>query len=486
MLVITLATMPFIIRRFGVELFGIYTLIGVIIGYFSFLQLGIGSASVKYISQYLAEKDDDKIRKVFWSSVLVYCAVGVLGMTFIAALAPLLAAKFLNIPAALVPVSITALTIGAVGFLVSMGLAVVTSTLQALGRFDLLNRVGIFLGTVLTAGTVVLLYLGFSLREVIAFNVLAQAAAIYAYGRLVMRIAPYLARPSWDLSMIGTLFKFGGPVTISSVIAPILLHVEKIFLTMCRSVAALTYYSVGFSIAGRLSVIPSAFSTVLFPAFSYGQGSKDIQTGRKLHYTGTLLIFFSYAYFLAFFCVFGRAFLALWLGNDFAKNSAAILVILVCAGAINATAWPSLVALQGMGRPHIPAAFHLIEAVLYLPSSYMLIRAYGGLGAAAAWLARVSLDAVLMHAASCRLFGRRLAGWYATLIYRGVVPLCACWVGLWLLRRCALPLLHPVTLCGLIVTLAVYVCSVWTVGIDRETRQRLTEYLKAKIQPAGR
>ena len=55
---------PFIVHRLGVDLYGILTLVGIAIGYFAFLELGLGYAMVKYISQYLATVEEEKIRKL--------------------------------------------------------------------------------------------------------------------------------------------------------------------------------------------------------------------------------------------------------------------------------------------------------------------------------------------------------------------------------------------------------------------------------------
>ncbi|MCX5707980.1 MAG: hypothetical protein NTY14_03245 [Candidatus Omnitrophica bacterium] len=55
MVVLAFFATPFIVRSLNVNFYGIYTLVGVIIGYFSFLQFGLGTATVKYVAQYFAE-----------------------------------------------------------------------------------------------------------------------------------------------------------------------------------------------------------------------------------------------------------------------------------------------------------------------------------------------------------------------------------------------------------------------------------------------
>jgi hypothetical protein len=47
-------------------------------------------------------------------------------------------------------------------------------------------------------------------------------------------------KPAWDTEILVHLLKFGGFVTISAVVGPILTNIEKIFLTSLRSISALT------------------------------------------------------------------------------------------------------------------------------------------------------------------------------------------------------------------------------------------------------
>jgi hypothetical protein len=53
----------------------------------------------------------------------------------------------------------------------------------------------------------------------------------------------------------------------------------------------------------------------------------------------------------------------------------------------------------------VTAVFHLIELGLYLVALWFLSSHYGLVGAALAWLARVTLDWVLLHLAVRRLYG---------------------------------------------------------------------------------
>ncbi|MDD5044344.1 MAG: flippase [Candidatus Omnitrophica bacterium] len=477
LLIAALCVTPFIVHRLNVNLYGIYSLIGIIIGYFSFLQFGLGTAMVKYVSESIAKADNEKIRRLFWSCFFTYFFMGILGTAIIAFSAAPIVEKILKIQPDLTATAIDAVRIGSLGFLLSMLLGVMSGVIQAVGRFDILNRVGIFLGVaqlILAAG---LLKLGYSLREVIISNVAVQAWGIYIYWIATVRLLPFLSRPVWDRASLVTLFKFGGFVTISGVTAPILINIEKIFLTSLRSLAALTYYAIPFGLMDRLTVIRSAFSSVLLPVFSSLDGSSEERMNKELHLRSVLYIFFLYLFFVLFFTIFAKPFLAWWVGESFIRNSASILVVLSLAGLVNALAAPSLNALQGKGKPHIPAIFHTVETIIYIPVGFFLIKKFGGLGAAFAWFLRVFFDTLLLHKATCDLLGVNIFSWYRELMYQAAIPTLVCGLLFYFLKAMNMPFFSLANICGFFIAFLLYSYSVWRWGLDNIARVKIGQYL---------
>ncbi|MBN1527385.1 MAG: oligosaccharide flippase family protein [Candidatus Omnitrophica bacterium] len=469
---------PFIVRALNVDLYAIYALVSVVVGYFAFLQLGLGAASIKYVASYLNTGQEDEVRRTFWSCLAAHGFLGLIGMLAIISSARFFTDTILKIPADLRGVCLFALIAASAGFFISMVLGSVSAIIQAAGRFDLLNRIGIALGSLQVSVTVILLKLGYSLKEVVVANVAVQALGVCLYWISAKNLFPFLARPAWDPKALVKLLRFGGFVTISSVTTPIFLNIEKIFLASLRSISNLTYYSVPFALTDRLSVIRSSFSTVLFPAFSRLDSAHEKEASRELYYRSALYILFLYAFFVLFLATFGRSFLAVWIGEDFAERSAAILVILAVAVLVNAMAGPSLNILQGVGKPHIPAAFHIIEVIFYVPLAYILIRKFGGTGAALAFLARALLDTALLHKAAAVLFGEGLFAWYLRLFRRSFAPVFVCGLLLWWLKNFSPYILHPLTIGGLIAAFVVYAYIIWQWGLDDFARERARSFLK--------
>ncbi|MEW6075717.1 MAG: flippase [Candidatus Omnitrophota bacterium] len=478
MLVLGFFATPYIVRHLSVSLFGVYTLIGVIVGYFSFLQLGLGTAAIKYISEYLALKEEENIRKTFWTCMVTYCIVGLIGTSLIFFFSDTLIEKFFKIPAELQAVSLIALKIGSLGFLIVTLQSVIIGVIQAMERFDIVNRITVIFGSAQIIMTLALLVCGYSLKAIITSNIAIQLICTFVAWRIVIRTMSFLSSPCWDTPTFTKLLKFGGFVTVSVILSPVLMNIEKLFLTALRPVASLTYYAVPFLLIDKFSVVRWSFTSVLFPVFSHFHRSDKDHISEELHYRSTLYLAFIFSFLAVFFIAYGRPFLAMWLGEDFAERSSGILAILSIAGFVSAVASPSMSALQGRERPQVPALFHTIETLLYIPSSYVLIRAYGATGAAYAWAGRALLDALLLQWASCRLFGIPLWQWYAKLLLRSFIPLGVCCILFAGLASLGLSFFSWANMAGFFAAVALYCVSIWRWGLDQKARAKAFEFTK--------
>jgi O-antigen/teichoic acid export membrane protein len=105
---------------------------------------------------------------------------------------------------------------------------------------------------------------------------------------------------------------------------------------------------------------------------------------------------------LSVIVVFAPDLLRVWLGGQYAVESANALRVLAIGVFANTLAQPLFVTLYARNRPDLPAKFHLIELGLHLPTTILLIKTFGITGAAVAWTARVILDLCLLFWAAAR------------------------------------------------------------------------------------
>src|SRR4051812_735630 len=70
---------PYIVRTLGASLFGVYIIVSAVLGYFAFLDLGLGSALTKYIAEYEAIGDMRRVGRTMQTAFAIYLGLGVIG-----------------------------------------------------------------------------------------------------------------------------------------------------------------------------------------------------------------------------------------------------------------------------------------------------------------------------------------------------------------------------------------------------------------------
>src|ERR1019366_9056928 len=86
---------------------------------------------------------------------------------------------------------------------------------------------------------------------------------------LCLRVVPELRRSiAWERAVMGPLLSFGGWMTVSNVVGPLMLYMERFAIGVLLSATAVAYYATPFEVVTKLLIISTAISAVMFPAFS--------------------------------------------------------------------------------------------------------------------------------------------------------------------------------------------------------------------------
>jgi O-antigen/teichoic acid export membrane protein len=202
--------------------------------------------------------------------------------------------------------------------------------------------------------------------------------------------------------MMRPLLSFGGWTSVSNVIGPLMVYMDRFFIGAIISVSAVAYYTTPYEVVSRLTVVPVAIMGVLFPAFStilaQQRGSALRLFERGLSYI--LLVLFPLTLLVVTFAAEG---LDIWLGWEFAQNSSSVLRWLAVGVFINGLARMPYAVIQAQGRPDITAKLHLIELPIYVGLLWWLVHEYGFLGAAVTWVVRIAVDTVCLFVMTARL-----------------------------------------------------------------------------------
>lgn len=433
-LLVAIFTVPYVIHHLGPDRYGLYSLAWVVVGYFALFNLGIGPATTKYVAELLGSGEIDRLPGLVWTAIASQTCFGLVGGALLAAASPFLVENVLKIPADLAPQARVIFLVMAAALPIDFANGSVQGVLGASQRFDLLNAISVPSSFLTYLVPVAALALGFGLPAIVFSLVLVRVASTAIVLVLAIRLYPTMRTIRFDFSLARSLLGFGGWVSISGAVGPILVYIDQFLIGAVLSIAAVGFYTPPFTIANKLGIIPSCLVSTLFPAFSTSSGRGDSEWIRKtlIRCLKFLILTAGPAALLLFFLA--RPLLALWLGTKFAIEGALALKILAGGVLVNSLAYIPYSLLQGVGRPDLTAKFHLAELPIHIGLVWFLVTHFGLPGAALAWTLRVTLDFVLLIVAACRITHtspRLLAG---RELGRSLGTLAALGVGLLLLR----------------------------------------------------
>lgn len=406
-LLVGLIAMPVAAKGLGPDRFGLLSLAWVIAGYFMVFDLGLGRATTKYVAEMLATGKDNQVPIVVWSSLCTQLIFGLVGAWAFILLTPALVTHMLKIPASLQAEARLMFYVLAFGLPVSLAATSLSGALEARQRFDLTNAIRVPSTVILYIAPVIGVFFNLSLPIVVGFMVGARILAVVALLFINNKVYAEFNRPRGSMLILRQLLGFGGWVTVSAVIGPILVYAERFLISVLISVAALGYYSAPLDALTRLWLIPSSLSTTLFPAFTEMAAVKDYQKALQLAIHSIRVLTAVLLPPLVVITISARELLTIWLGPEFAQQSTAALRIATAGLFINSLATIPYALIQGAGRADLTGKFHLAELPVYLLLCTVLIKGLGITGAAGAWTIRLILDALLLFGATVLLTGRR-------------------------------------------------------------------------------
>ncbi len=394
-MLVAFIAMPFIINGLGVDRFGVLTLAWMMIGYFSLFNMGLGRATTKFISEYLAKGEHDKLSELIWASILMLIGFGIVGSVIAILITPWLINDILNIPPDLIEESTTTFYLLGLSVPIVLGIAGVRGVLEAFQKFYIINAVKV--PTYIAAFVTPLLVLPFTnnLVPVVILLIASRLAGLIAFIYHCFKVLPDLKKFKFPgVNFYKKLLGYGGWLTISNIIWPMMNYLDRFIIGAVLTMGAVAYYVTPYELVTKLLIISGSLLSVIFPAFSAfstGEHNKLM----NLHTKAVKYLLLALVPVVFIMIALAYPFFNIWLGADFAQNSSTILQLLALGILINSVSQVPSSAIQAMGRPDITAKLHLIELPIYLAMLWYFIDAFGIVGAALAWVIRIVIDTTL-------------------------------------------------------------------------------------------
>jgi O-antigen/teichoic acid export membrane protein len=399
-LVVAVVTIPLFIQGLGTERFGLLALVWVAIGYFGFLDLGLSRALTQMVASRVAEGRAHEVRSLVRTGIMLMALLAITGTVVLLLLADPIARGVLRVPAELHDEAVGAVRLLAISLPAVIASAGYRGALEAFHRFGLVNAIKVPGSIVAFAGPAAILPFSNHLVPIVAVLVASRVAVLVAYRLAYRRLAPP-GSSRFAPELARQLFAFGSWMTVSNVVSPLMVYVDRFLIGAFLSISAVAYYVTPHEVVTKLLVLPGAVAAVFFPAFS-GEADGTADPGRTVRLGVKTVVAALFPAVLAA-VMFADEGLTLWVGAEFAAEGATVLRLLAIGVLINAAGQILFAFVQGRGRPDITAKLHLLELPVYMLMIAAFLPLWGIEGAALAWTLRVALDTILLWVVAVRI-----------------------------------------------------------------------------------
>lgn len=373
--------MPFVIRSIGDRWYGLWILVGTLVGYYGFFDFGLSTALQRFISRALADDDRPEINRIF-NTCLAFFAGGAALSIVASVLVSLGGSRFIENPADLHAFRIVILLVG-LSMSISFPTRALIGFLYANVRHDVTMIIEMGKIALRTALILIFLLRG---RGIIALAVITLFTDSLSYLAILLFTRKRFSYLAFDLRLSSweTFKKLVGYSTfsfISNIANQLRFHIDSFVITAYVGLSMVTHYNVGGRIASYYMMAIISAVALIMPVFSKFEGERNFDKLReKFLFVSKLNVILS-IFLGGALLAYGKAFITRWMGADY-TDSYYVLVILAGGLIFGTTQTTSSSLIFSLSKHKPYSIMHLSEGIANLVLSLILVRHYGIYGVA--------------------------------------------------------------------------------------------------------
>jgi O-antigen/teichoic acid export membrane protein len=449
--VIGLVLLPFNVAHLGPSAYGLWALTASITWFFGVLDLGYGSALVKFIAQYRAWRDRTALNEIVSTIAVVFTALGGLCFLVTIILAWRIGSLFHIEPGQVRTAQSVLLIVGAyLG--VRFALSVFGAVVYGFQRYYLNNAVSIGISVTVAAVNFGVLSAGHGLVTLVAAVTIVRLLSLGLFAWNAYRAFPGLrVRPSLSRrARLREVTGFSVYVLVLDWSAKLNYSSDTIVIGAMLNTTAVAVWTIGQRLAQLAQQLTNQLNEALFPSIVDSDAGHRPDRLQMILLHGTKLSLALAAPLCLGLIVLAGPLIQSWVGLKFAASvlpaRLMLMVVLVQVGTASAT-----MILRGAGQHKLLAYTNATTAVVNVVLSVALVRPFGLLGVALGTLIPVSTSTlVVLYPAACRRVGIPLTSALTQAVWPAIWPALVMIGVLWFVRP-----LPPSGLLGVALHLAV-------------------------------
>jgi O-antigen/teichoic acid export membrane protein len=382
-LVTGLLLSPYMIKKIGLEGYGIWALSFALAEYYWFLDLGFRSATVKFVAHYWAREEFEKVSEVVNTGITYAGIISAVIFTAVA-IGGRYVDRFFQISPDYRKSFFTLVLLVSLSWCIGVVFSLYGACLEALQRFDLYNRILVTVAVTRTAGQLILLYLGFGLVPIGIVAVSCQVLGYMLHLYYFKKVFPgyRISVRGASVPMLKQMGSYGIHNFLGNVSTQVLNQGPPILIGHFLAAAFVGAFQIPIRLlaytseaVGRIGIITNSNTAELV-----SRGETGIIAQMAVYTNRYCVVLFMPL--TLFFFAYGTRFLELWVPKA-APYSAPILPIMLTAYVIAFVGqFSSGMLLMGMARYQAYSRGLLAEAVGCVLGLIVVIPRYGIVGAA--------------------------------------------------------------------------------------------------------
>lgn len=296
-MLIGMAAIPYIYKHIGIERVGILTIIWALIGYFSIFDFGLGRAITQRIAGLAQDNAEQHKKNIATTGVFFTVLIGTVGGVVGFAVIELVGLRWINSAPSLDDEIRASFLLACLAIPATTATTGLRGILEGEEKFKVINLLKLILGLSNFLGPIAAIALyGAHLGYIVGSLVISRYIILFAHYLKIKHLVNAAGKIVSDEA--SQLFRFGGWMTLSNLISPLMVVADRFLLAHVLGAAVVAYYTIPADFMIRLLILPAAITTTLFPVFSKELCSFAISGSRHWYQrkdTGIYRYFFIFA-----------------------------------------------------------------------------------------------------------------------------------------------------------------------------------------------
>lgn len=437
-MVVGLIYTPYMLRMLGQSEYGLYSLAASIIAYLTVLDLGFGNAIIRYTAKFRAEGKQREQEEMFGMFFILYIGIGVIAMIAGSVLS-LNVENMFSRAMTENEVHRTRIMLWLMTFNLAFTfpMSIWGSVMSAYERFVFQRIVSIVRSVLNPVVMILLLVVGYKAVAMVVVTTLFNVATLlvnwwYCKYRLTIKVR--FAKFKWGFLKEVSIYSFW--IFLNAIMDRIYWSTGQFVLGVYKGSVAIAVYAVAIQLESMYMMFSTAISGVFLPKVTsmVTKGSSDEAISDLFIRTGRIQ-YIVMAYILSAFVVFGKQFIILWAGDDYADAYYLTLMFFVPL-TVPLIQNLGILILQARNQMKFRSMLYIVIALCSLGLSIYLAQIYGGYGCAfATGLALLIGQGLIMNIYYQKKQRINIKGFWWEILKMSIVPAVFIVVGLYALNH---------------------------------------------------